>query len=75
MLIFVQYGVEIDVPAATILSLFGLRAQVRFLFHLNHHLTENQSFWWPNMGLLGIMFGTFTIFSYLLLHFYVREQR
>ncbi|KAF8577787.1 hypothetical protein K439DRAFT_1655013 [Ramaria rubella] len=55
-----KYGVEIDVPAATILSLFGLRAQ---------------SFWWPNMALLGIMFGTFTILSYLLLHFYVREQR
>lgn len=28
---FVQYGVEIDLPAATILSLFGLRAQVRYL--------------------------------------------
>ncbi|KAF8519557.1 hypothetical protein JB92DRAFT_3141717 [Gautieria morchelliformis] len=55
-----KYGVEIDVPAATILSLFGLRAQ---------------SFWWPNIGLLGIMFGSFTILSYLLLHFYVREQR
>jgi len=24
----VQYGVELDVPAATILSIFGLRAQV-----------------------------------------------
>ena len=24
-----QYGVELDVPAATILSIFGLRAQVR----------------------------------------------
>ncbi len=24
-----QYGVELDVPAATILSTFGLRAQVR----------------------------------------------
>jgi hypothetical protein len=24
-----QYGVELDVPAATILSVFGLRAQVR----------------------------------------------
>ena len=23
-----QYGVELDVPAATILSMFGLRAQV-----------------------------------------------
>jgi len=25
-----QYGVELDVPAATILSVFGLRAQVRY---------------------------------------------
>ena len=27
-----QYGVELDVPAATILSVFGLRAQVRYSF-------------------------------------------
>lgn len=26
----IQYGVEIDLPAATILNIFGLRAQVRF---------------------------------------------
>ena len=25
---YIQYGVELDVPAATILSMFGLRAQV-----------------------------------------------
>ncbi|KAF8525935.1 hypothetical protein BU17DRAFT_83439 [Hysterangium stoloniferum] len=55
-----KYGVEIDVPAATILYLFGLRAE---------------SFWWPNMALLCLMFGTFTVISYLLLHFYVRERR
>jgi hypothetical protein len=27
-----KYGVELDVPAATILSTFGLRAQVGFFF-------------------------------------------
>lgn len=56
----IQYGVELDVPAATILSTFGLRAQ---------------SFWWPNIGLLAIFFGVFTIGSYLTLHFFVREKR
>ncbi|THH03355.1 hypothetical protein EW146_g10457, partial [Bondarzewia mesenterica] len=55
-----QYGVELDVPAATILSLFGLRAQ---------------SFWWPNVSLLGIFFLSFTLISYIVLHFYVRERR
>ncbi|OSX57659.1 hypothetical protein POSPLADRAFT_1185639 [Postia placenta MAD-698-R-SB12] len=55
-----KYGVDIDVPAAAILSTFGLKAQ---------------SFWWPNISLLGIFFGTFTVSSYLVLHFYVKEKR
>jgi hypothetical protein len=55
-----QYGVELDVPAATILSTFGLRAQ---------------SFWWPNISLLGIFFVTFTAASFVVLHVYVRERR
>ncbi|KAI0661773.1 hypothetical protein C8Q70DRAFT_677116 [Cubamyces menziesii] len=55
-----KYGVNIDVPAAAILSTFGLRAE---------------SFWWPNISLLGIFFGTFTVASYLVLHFYVKEKR
>ncbi|KAI0783919.1 hypothetical protein BC629DRAFT_1582504 [Irpex lacteus] len=55
-----KYGVELDIPAATILSLFGLRAN---------------SFWWPNVALLGIFFGVFTIASYLVLRFYVKEKR
>ena len=29
-----QYGVELDVPAATILSIFGLRAQVRDIVYV-----------------------------------------
>ncbi|TDL25520.1 hypothetical protein BD410DRAFT_784517 [Rickenella mellea] len=55
-----KYGVELDVPAATILSIFGLQAQ---------------AFWWPDTALLGIFFGSFTIASWLVLHFYVREKR
>jgi hypothetical protein len=55
-----QYGVELDVPAATILSTFGLRAQ---------------SFWWPNITLLGIFFVTFTAASFAVLHIFVRERR
>ncbi|KAK2463756.1 hypothetical protein APHAL10511_004249 [Amanita phalloides] len=56
----VKYGVELDVPAATILSTFGLHAQ---------------AFWWPDLSLLGIFFVVFTAGSYLTLHFYVREKR
>ncbi|KAF9232949.1 hypothetical protein BU15DRAFT_90525 [Melanogaster broomeanus] len=36
----IKYGVELDVPAATILSIFGLRAQ---------------SFWWPNISLFMML--------------------
>ncbi|KAF8268139.1 hypothetical protein EI94DRAFT_1212790 [Lactarius quietus] len=55
-----KFGVELDVPAATILSTFGLRAQ---------------SFWWPNIALLGIFFVTFTASSFVVLHLFVRERR
>ncbi|ESK86895.1 abc transporter [Moniliophthora roreri MCA 2997] len=56
----VKYGVELDVPAATILSTFGLRLQ---------------SFWWPNISLLGIFCAGFTIISYITLHYFVKEKR
>ncbi|KAJ6544972.1 hypothetical protein DFH09DRAFT_1040442 [Mycena vulgaris] len=55
-----KYGVELDVPAALILSTFGLHAQ---------------SFWWPNTALLGIFFTVLTAASYLTLHFFVKEKR
>ncbi|KII85250.1 hypothetical protein PLICRDRAFT_337205 [Plicaturopsis crispa FD-325 SS-3] len=55
-----KYGVDLDVPAATILSTFGLRAQ---------------SFWWPNISLLGIFFVSFTAVSFFTLHFFVKEKR
>ncbi|KAF9223816.1 hypothetical protein BS17DRAFT_802314, partial [Gyrodon lividus] len=56
----IKYGVELDVPAATILSIFGLRAQ---------------SFWWPNISLLAIFFVIFTMASFMMLHFFVKEKR
>ncbi|KAK7027255.1 FAD-dependent urate hydroxylase [Paramarasmius palmivorus] len=56
----VKYGVELDVPAATILSTFGLRAG---------------SFWWPNISLLGIFCVAFTIVSFITLHYFVKEKR
>ncbi|KAG9126541.1 hypothetical protein FRC07_003040, partial [Ceratobasidium sp. 392] len=55
-----KFGVQLEVPAATILSTFGLRAQ---------------SFWWPNISILGIMFATFLVLSFLWLHYFVRENR
>jgi hypothetical protein len=55
-----QYGVDIEVPAAKILSMFGF---------------SSQAFWWPDISLLGIFFGSFTAVSHLLLHFYVKERR
>ncbi|KAI6148278.1 hypothetical protein EDD17DRAFT_1889696 [Pisolithus thermaeus] len=55
----IKYGVELDVPAATILSIFGLRAQ---------------SFWWPNISLLAIFFVTLTTGSYFMLHFFVKKN-
>lgn len=34
-----------------------------------------QAFWWPDIGLLAIFFGSMLIVSYLILHFYVKEKR
>lgn len=75
-----KYGVNIDVPAAAILSTFGLRAEVSCTpssASTQRLLTIRalQSFWWPNIALLGIFFGTFTVLSFLVLHFYVKEKR
>ncbi|KAG8980991.1 hypothetical protein FRC05_003890 [Tulasnella sp. 425] len=56
----IKYGVELDVPAATILSIFGFRAQ---------------AFWWPDIITLVIMFSVFTICSFIYLHLYVKEKR
>ncbi|ODO01783.1 hypothetical protein I350_06612 [Cryptococcus amylolentus CBS 6273] len=55
-----KFGLDIQVPSATILSSFGFHAQ---------------AFWWPDAALLGIVFGTFTVLSYLVLEFWVKERR
>lgn len=55
-----KYGVDIEVPAATILSLFGFKAQ---------------AFWWPDFTILCIYFGAFIILSFLALVFLVKERR
>ncbi|GAA5855775.1 hypothetical protein JCM8547_000351 [Rhodosporidiobolus lusitaniae] len=55
-----RYGVDIEVPAATILSMFGFRAQ---------------AFWFPDVALLAGCFGSFVILSYLALVLFVRERR
>nr|XP_019047681.1 ATP-dependent permease [Kwoniella bestiolae CBS 10118]OCF26611.1 ATP-dependent permease [Kwoniella bestiolae CBS 10118] len=55
-----KFGLDIQVPSATILSSFGFHAQ---------------AFWWPDTALLGIVFGVFTVASYLVLEFFVKERR
>ncbi|TYJ51778.1 hypothetical protein B9479_007627 [Cryptococcus floricola] len=55
-----EFGLDIQAPSATTLSSFGFHAQ---------------AFWWPDAALLGIVFGTFTILSYLVLEFWVKERR
>ncbi|KAK8846559.1 hypothetical protein IAR55_005645 [Kwoniella newhampshirensis] len=55
-----KFGLDIQVPSATILSSFGFHAQ---------------AFWWPDTALLGITFGIFTVLSYLVLQFWVKERR
>ncbi|GAA5914974.1 putative ATP-dependent permease ADP1 [Sporobolomyces salmoneus] len=55
-----RYGVDIEVPAATILSMFGFKAQ---------------AFWFPDVSLLAVYFAGFTLLSYLALVLFVREKR
>ncbi|KAG8929386.1 hypothetical protein FRC03_008981 [Tulasnella sp. 419] len=56
----IKYGVELDVPAATILSIFGFRAQ---------------AFWWPDIATLAIMLLIFITSSFAVLHYFVKEKR
>jgi len=55
-----RYGVDIEVPSATILSLFGFRAQ---------------AFWWPDVATLVVLFAVFILVSYLALQLFVKERR
>ena len=52
-------GFKFEVPAAVILSKFGLRAQ----------------WYWADVGLLAGMFATFTAASFVWLHLFMKEQR
>ncbi|KAL8286472.1 hypothetical protein RQP46_004489 [Phenoliferia psychrophenolica] len=55
-----RYGVDIEVPAATILSMFGFQAQ---------------AFWYPDVSLLVGLFIIFTAASYVALVLLVKEKR
>ncbi|KAI5454303.1 FAD-dependent urate hydroxylase [Naganishia albida] len=55
-----KFGLDIQVPSATILSSFGFHAQ---------------AFWWPDISLLCIVFGVFIIASFLALQLFVKERR
>ncbi|KAK4699026.1 ATP-binding cassette, subfamily G (WHITE), member 2, partial [Phenoliferia sp. Uapishka_3] len=55
-----RYGVDIEVPAATILSMFGFKAQ---------------AFWYPDVSLLVGLFVAFTAASYVALVLLVKERR
>ncbi|KAK0550556.1 FAD-dependent urate hydroxylase [Tilletia horrida] len=55
-----KYGVDIEVPAASIISTFGFNAQ---------------AFWWPDIATLGIQFGGFMILSLIWLIVFVRERK
>ncbi|SCZ99125.1 BZ3500_MvSof-1268-A1-R1_Chr3-1g05826 [Microbotryum saponariae] len=55
-----RYGVDIEVPAATILSMFGFNAQ---------------AFWFPDMTFLLSVFVIFTALSFVALVVLVKERR
>ncbi|KAM0754863.1 hypothetical protein T439DRAFT_309694 [Meredithblackwellia eburnea MCA 4105] len=55
-----RYGVDIEVPAATILSMFGFKAQ---------------AFWYPDVTLLVCLFAGFTVLSFGALVAFVKERR
>lgn len=55
-----KFGLDIQVPSATILSSFGFHAQ---------------AFWWPDTALLCVVFCVFTLASYVVLELFVKERR
>lgn len=57
---YAQYGVDIEIPAATILSMFGFKAQ---------------AFWWPDFAILCLYFCGFILLSYMALLIVVKERR
>lgn len=55
-----KYGIDIDVPAASIISSFGFDAQ---------------AFWWPDVGTLAIQLVGFTALSLTWLILFVKERK
>lgn len=55
-----RYGIDIEVPAAAILSTFGFDAQ---------------AFWWPDVALLVGLFAGFTVASFVGVVVLVKERR
>lgn len=51
---------DIEVPSATILSVFGFRAQ---------------AFWWPDVGVLCLSFAVFTVLAFVSLVVLAKERR
>ncbi|PWN48384.1 hypothetical protein IE53DRAFT_200044 [Violaceomyces palustris] len=55
-----KFGIDIQVPAASIISSFGF---------------NSQAFWWPDIATLGILFGSFTLASLIWLILFVKERK
>lgn len=55
-----KYGIDIDVPAASIISSFGFNAQ---------------AFWWPDVSTLVLQFAGFTALSLVWLILFVKERK
>ena len=82
-----QYGVDIEVPGATILSTFGFHAQVRSsstslvssrLSNRRAHSFSpsfSQAFWFPDVATLVGCILAFGTLSYVVLHVFVKERR
>lgn len=71
-----RYGVDIEVPAATILSMFGFQAQVRT--RRDDRMRADfllQAFWFPDVALLGGLFLILTSLSFVALVYLVKERR
>lgn len=75
-----RYGVDIEVPAATILSMFGFKAQVSLRTDCSRAVdratdTRSQAFWYPDVTLLLGYFAVFLTLSFIALLLFVKEQR
>lgn len=80
-----KFGLDIQVPSATskliiLLLFFFLPKRLADLYNscftvLSSFGFHAQAFWWPDIALMAIVFGSFTVLSYLVLEFWVKERR